>query len=809
MAMWHGIAAHFYWRQVIMIVAVIAAVPVVLLPIYQQRASEIIGSQGEVFVNTTLGATREALYKEDFTYLIQYTQQVLKTTDQIQQVIFQSNDDRTIRVDAQRWSLGTVAEFSDLPVVSEAGSLQVKKNAASSEFLYAAPVVISTYRWGNIYVTVDGSAYTRLMRNFWSGYAFISAALLFGSMAFLWLSSRPVVRQLAALRGVADSIGQGQFTRADSGGIGEIAALASALNSMSDSLEEKTQQVNQLARVVRETNEAVMLFSADGKSLFANEAMVNLLDTTEQALLAQDFWGVLGQLTISTEALSRVGQAIASPKDFAWSSDASLRDSRNPEQTIYLAAKLEPLSKTHDELSGFVLALSNITARKALERKLERLANFDTLTGLPNRRSFGLDIEQRVARAKPFSVLFMDIDHFKTVNDTLGHEAGDELLVIVSKRLRRCLPDECTIARLGGDEFTAIIDHGDDKQLSEVFATRVIGALDDPIAIAGRSVTVGVSIGVVHYPENGATAAELVKNADIAMYEVKKGGRNDFRVFSQTMQYRVSESLSIEAGLRKAILQNELKLVYQPIVNARDRRLISAEALVRWPEKRISPAVFVAIAERSNLIVQLDQWVFRTALSQLAAWHRAGHDIQLSINVSGKHVSQTGFAAEFLRLAKTIGAPLDRVQLEITENNLVDSKEVSVRTLAELRDAGCRIAVDDFGTGYSSLSYLTTLPLQVVKLDKSFTLNREGDERAKSIAKAVINLSRDLELTTIAEGVESEQQAMQLAHQGCDRLQGYHIAHPMPVAEFEHDWLGERSTQDLSATGSALISNAS
>ncbi|MEO0575660.1 MAG: EAL domain-containing protein, partial [Pseudomonadota bacterium] len=463
----------------------------------------------------------------------------------------------------------------------------------------------------------------------------------------------------------------------------------------------------------------------------------------------------------------------------------------------HLAVKLEVLNKTRDALSGFVLALSDITARKELERRLERLALFDTLTGLPNRRSFGLEIERLVAAGKPFSVLFMDLDHFKTVNDSLGHDSGDQLLIIASKRLIGCTPSHCMVARLGGDEFTAIIDSPLSEVQMESLANAIIDALDSPIIVSGRSVNVGVSIGIVHYPENGATAAELVKNADIAMYEVKKSGRNDFCVFSQTMQHRVTESLSIEAGLRDAIDNNELELAFQPIVRASDRSLVSAEALVRWPTKNIPPSIFVSIAERSNLIFLLDEWVFRTALRQLAEWHAGGKPIQLSINVSGKHISRAEFASRFIELAEAVGAPLGSVQLEITEDNLVDSKDVSIATLTQLRDAGCRVAVDDFGTGYSSLSYLTSLPINVVKLDKSFTLNREGDHRAKSIAKAVITLGSDLELTTIAEGVESEQQATQLAEQGCHCLQGYHIARPMPAEEFEANWLAEASATHL------------
>lgn len=795
--MWHGIAAHFYWRQVVLIVAVIVVVPIVLLPLYQQRASEIIGSQGEVFASTTLGSTSEALYKQDFTFVIQYTQRVLKNTDQILQVILKSRDGRIIRIDAEQWSLADAQEYTDLPAVKDEAFLYRADQTAAAAFTYASPIVIATYYWGDIYIDIDSSAYQQLIRNFWTGYAVVSIALLLGSMAFLWLSARPLVRQLAELRTVAGEIGEGRFAQANENGIGEIAGLALALNSMTDSLQEKTRQVHQLARVVRETNEAFMLFDAGGKSLFANEAMTKLLNQTEARLMREDLWSILDRLALDSDEVESVRKGIASPKGLIWSADTRYKKAGAGTQMAHLAVKLEVLSKTRDALSGFVLALSDITARKELERRLERLALYDTLTGLPNRRSFGLEIERLVAVGKPFSVLFMDLDHFKTVNDSLGHESGDQLLIIAGKRLIGCTPSHCMVARLGGDEFTAIVDTNLSDVQMESLARGVIETLEEPILVSGRSVNIGVSIGIVHFPDNGDTAAELVKNADIAMYEVKKRGRNDFCVFSDTMQHRVSESLSIEVGLRKAIKDDELELVYQPIVRASDRSLVSAEALVRWPARNIPPSVFVSIAERSNLIEQLDEWVFRSALQQLAAWHANAKPIQLSINVSGRHVSQADFAPRFLEIVEQTGASLSSIQLEITENNLVDSKEVSIATLTTLRDAGCRIAVDDFGTGYSSLSYLTGLPINVVKLDKSFTLNREGDLRAKSIAKAVINLSRDLELTTIAEGVESEQQAAQLAEQGCHCLQGYHIARPMPASQFELDWLAGVSATHL------------
>ncbi|MEO0575255.1 MAG: HAMP domain-containing protein, partial [Pseudomonadota bacterium] len=316
--MWHGIAAHFYWRQVVLIVAVIVVVPIVLLPLYQQRASEIIGSQGEVFVSTTLGSTREALYDEDFTFVIQYVQRVLKNTDQILQVILKSNDGRVVRIDAEHWSLATEEEFADLPIVQDRTLLYRSEDRSSSAFTYASQVLITTFHWGDIYIDIDGSAYQRLIRNFWTGYAVVSITLLLGSMGFLWLSARPVVRQLAELQTVAGEIGEGRFAHADESGIGEIAGLAHALNSMTDSLQDKTEQVHQLARVVRETNEAFMLFDATGNSLFANEAMTKLLDRSENRLMNEDIWGILDQLSLEPAQLDAVRQGIASPKGLTW-----------------------------------------------------------------------------------------------------------------------------------------------------------------------------------------------------------------------------------------------------------------------------------------------------------------------------------------------------------------------------------------------------------------------------------------------------------------------------------------------------------
>ncbi|MEL7297113.1 MAG: diguanylate cyclase, partial [Pseudomonadota bacterium] len=711
-----GIASHFSKRILLLLVSTILIGALAFAKVYQERARDMLSGQGEIFARTTLAATAEALYTQDYAFLIEHLQQVLEGTPSIRSVQFHSGEGDVLTIDKQHWSLD---QADPLDNTLAPASLDIEYRDGETQFVFEQPVEIATYPWGRIFIGIEGAAYGQMMNNFWQGYLWFSVALLLGSVVFLWLSARPVISQLAALRDAARRIGSGEFHRVEETGIGEIAELASDLNAMSRSLEDKTHRIGQLARVVRETNEGFMLFDKGGRCVFANASMSRLMRLSDGALMRRSIDQILNHFEMAMRDVNQLKQAMQRGEAIAWTADVMLRADDNKSNPVFLALKLETLSHADDAMSGYVLGLMDITSRKALENRLNTLAHYDNLTKLPNRRQFMTTIDRMIRREKSFAVLFMDLDNFKDINDTLGHDVGDDLLRAVSKRITGCLREDDMLARLGGDEFTAIIAGETSEERLATLAQRVIEAIQEPLTVDDQPLTVGISIGIVLYPQNGTSVSELIRNADIAMYEVKRRGRNDFCFFSETMQLRVIEHLTTEQALREAIRNDELKLVYQPIVNAGTHRLEGCEALCRWPAEQTPPNVFVSIAERSTLINELDRWVIVNALRQLREWNALGFYPKMSINVSGRNLSRSDFADQFIDLVHEHEIDLSHIRLEITENVFIDSDDPAFRTLLKLRDHGCSLAVDDFGTGYSSLSYLSRLPIDTVKLDKS------------------------------------------------------------------------------------------
>ena len=445
------------------------------------------------------------------------------------------------------------------------------------------------------------------------------------------------------------------------------------------------------------------------------------------------------------------------------------------------------------EAEHYVAVFSDITQIKDSQRKAEYLSTHDPLTGLPNRALFHDRLRHALAQARRhksrLALLFIDLDNFKTINDTLGHDIGDELLKQAAQRLRDVVRDIDTVARLGGDEFTAVLADCDAATADQV-GRRIVDDLSASFEIGGRALFVSASIGVAFYPEDANDSSALVRAADAAMYRAKEQGRNRVEFFKADLQVRLLKRAALEGALREALRARRLRLVFQPKFDIRgERRLAGAEALLRWHDPElghVSPGEFIPVAEASGLIVEVGRFVEELLLAQMAAWLGMGLPlVPIAMNLSPRSVREPGYADALLANIAAAGVPNALVQVEITEGALLDNSSHVAANLAALDAAGLRIAIDDFGTGYSSLSYLKRLPIDELKIDKSFVDGLGQDKEDEAIARAVLGLARALDLETVAEGVETDRQLAWLEQYGCDVAQGYLLARPLEAEDFE------------------------
>jgi diguanylate cyclase (GGDEF)-like protein/PAS domain S-box-containing protein len=443
---------------------------------------------------------------------------------------------------------------------------------------------------------------------------------------------------------------------------------------------------------------------------------------------------------------------------------------------------------------------TDISERKRYEEEIFRLAHYDKVTGLANRVLFQHRLQQNIQIAKrsgqSLALMYLDLDRFKEINDTLGHEMGDRLLESVASRLKECVRSSDTVARLGGDEFTIILNHQNRLADVEIVAQEVLDQLAQPFLLAGEEMYVNASIGITVSPEDGSEAEELLRNADQAMYAAKSLGGNSFHFFTASMQDASLKRMHITADLRTAIAQDQFELHYQPIVHLASGAITKGEALIRWnhPEKGlISPADFIPIAEEKGLIVEIGNQVFLKASQQVRQWREKIPGFQLSINKSPVQLKQNRNNLDWLRHLQEINLPGEALAIEITEGVLLDASENVVSLLRGFHEAGVHIAIDDFGTGYSSLSYIKKFHIHFVKIDKSFTSGLKPGSENLALCEAIIVMAHKLGMKVIAEGVETEEEHHLLRNAGCDYGQGYFYSRPVPAERFEA--LLEHATQ--------------
>lgn len=467
-----------------------------------------------------------------------------------------------------------------------------------------------------------------------------------------------------------------------------------------------------------------------------------------------------------------------------------------------------PMTKD-GELVGTVVTFIDISERRQAEADLHRLAYYDNLTGLPNRLLFNDRVQQALIDAKRrnrfVALMMLDMDRFKVVNDTMGHDAGDALLCEIAARLQRSIRETDTVSRLGGDEFALLFTDVTDSQHVAHLAQLVLAQFVTPVAIDGREIFSGASIGVVLYPTDTEDGDSLLKFADSAMYHAKESGRNNYQFYSQDMTASAQQRLRLETELRLAVDRGELFLHYQPQVDARTNRITGVEALLRWQDSAgdsISPAQFIPLAEETGLIVPIGKWVLKTACEQLKRWHEAGHeDIVMSVNVASRQFRDLLFHDTVRQAIESSGIPPGALELEITESILLENSGDTRHTLQEIKALGASLAIDDFGTGYSSLSYLKRFPIDRVKIDQSFVRDLATDSEDLAIVKAIIALAQAMRLQVIAEGVETAEQLALLQSENCHDYQGYLFARPMDADSLTTMLLSQTAPKRLTNAG--------
>ena len=546
--------------------------------------------------------------------------------------------------------------------------------------------------------------------------------------------------------------------------------------------------------LLRSVGEGIIGVCLKGTITFVNPAAEMILGVHSSALIGQHLYEAV---IVSTHHAEKTGWFHtklykACSEGRAFHTDVGVFRSHH-DKMLPVEYTASPTHSPSGKFDGAVIVFKDITERKKIEEKLHYMAQYDALTELGNRNLFSSALNNSITYSdhsgQSFALLFMDLDRFKQVNDTLGHDAGDELLKEVAIRVAQCIRDSDILCRLGGDEFTVIINGEYAEKASVRVSEKLIQALSQPFEIFGQELYVGASIGIVYYPEMGKDTSELIRNADMAMYQAKHEGRNRYRVFEPDMKTQVEESMALEVELRRAVETMDFQLHYQPKFDMTNGQVVGAEALLRWKvgDKMISPATFIPIAEETGLINGIGRWVFETAAVQVRQWSTRfdlPEGFRISVNMSVQQLQDPD-------LLRVMGSFIDAanidpglLEIEITESLFLERTEVNLRNLAGIRGLGSGIALDDFGTGYSSMGYLAQLPLTVLKIDKTF-VDDVHKPRGSAIISAVVALARGLGVDVIAEGVEQEDQASRLIELGCVTAQGFYYSKPIPAEELE------------------------
>lgn len=547
------------------------------------------------------------------------------------------------------------------------------------------------------------------------------------------------------------------------------------------------EQLRQSAVAFDNTAEGIMILDTKRRIIAVNRAFTEITGYNESEIKYQSPDCL--QTNLETARQEAVDWA-AVDKNQRWQGEGLLRRVNGEIFPAWQAISM--VADEQNRLTHYVYIFSDITSIKRSQEKLDYMAHHDPLTDLPNRLLLNARLEHAIQHARrenhQVAVLFIDLDRFKNINDSLGHSMGDEILIQSAKRLRKLIRDEDTVARLGGDEFIVIMDQVNHSQDAITLGGKIMEVFREPFVFGLHTLHVTSSIGISMFPSDGRDIDSLIKNADAAMYRAKEQGRDNFQFYTQELTNSAFERILLETSLRRALDEEDLVLYYQPQISLNDGRIIGAEALIRWQHPDmglISPARFIPLAEESGLILPIGNWVLQTACEQARYWKAIGLPLEkVSVNISGIQVKRGNILEAVKNALNYSRLDPECIELEITESTLMHEGEQGIASLESLRTIGVELAIDDFGTGYSSLSYLKRLPIDKLKIDRSFIHDAATDPNDEAIIRAIIAMGHNLQLKIVAEGVETEAQGRFLKELGCDVAQGYYYGHPVPAEEF-------------------------
>lgn len=615
----------------------------------------------------------------------------------------------------------------------------------------------------------------------------VSAFVFLFSTIMGALIARSLSRPIVALKNAAQALGKGDLDiRVNNPTKDELGVLAHAFNNMAEALSSSTVSKEYFENILESMADMLIVLTPTGHITRTNNALEQRLCFTGEQLNGEALATI-----IDDEGFIKRVKNIINDGDSINSYESSYRTSMGLCFNVQVSAR--PLHNANGQLVGIVLLAQDITERKANEERLSFMANYDELTGLPNRslltQKLDLMLERLPWSERKVGVIFCDLDRFKLVNDTLGHGAGDHVLKVSAERMLSCVRKGDVVARQSGDEFVILLnDVANDTDIS-LIADNIVEKIASPIRFEGHELYVTVSMGFAIAPKDGSDSETLLKNADLAMYCAKRGGKNSWVHYLPVMDYRLDNHLQMECKLRHAIEQDQLKVYYQPQVEAKSGRVIGAEALVRWehPDKGvIGPMEFLPLAIETGLISDIDEWVMRTACAQNRAWRQQGFEfITVAVNLSDRLFNSPKFIELVQEVLQETQLPAAGLELELTEAIVMENPKHSRTILNTVQEMGITVAIDDFGTGYSSLGHLKRLPIDKVKIDRTFITDIINDPHDAAITEAIIALSHKMNLRVVAEGVEDESQRQYLVQEGCDEIQGYLFGKPLPAENFQ------------------------
>ena len=554
-------------------------------------------------------------------------------------------------------------------------------------------------------------------------------------------------------------------------------------------IEENLRQVEEKYRSIFENAvEGIFQTTADGHYLTVNPMLARIYGYDSPAELIATITDITHQLYVDPNRRTEFGQ-ILQEKDAIWGFESEVY--RKDGKIIWISESARALRDSHGNLLGYEGTVVDITQRKQAEATIRYQAFHDILTGLPNRTLLNERLSHALAtatkRRDKMAIMFLDLDRFKTINDTLGHAVGDQLLQNATQRLKSCLRVDDTIARWGGDEFTLLLPQINSIEDATKIAQRILDVLKPAFDLEGHKLHITSSIGIAIYPQHGEDTETLLRNADAALYRAKAEGRNNYQIYVPAMNSQASELLELENQLHQAIEQEEFILYYQPQINLHTGQILRMEALVRWehPQQgQLLPKTFIQLAEENGLILPLGSWVLRTACAQNKAWQDAGLPaVRVAVNLSVRQLQQPTLVEIIAEILAETGLAPEFLELEITETAVMQNADFTREKLDRLVEMGCHITLDDFGSGYSSLNYLKTFPLHTLKIDESFVRDLLNNTSDAAIVSAIIALGRGLNLSVVAVGVETLEQLKYLQILQCEEMQGYLFSHPLPVKE--------------------------